>query len=259
MSYSPPPPPAPPALQRTSWWRTPTALFLIGILIAAAIAVPIVFLVLGGDDEPTAGSTTTTRATTTTGGGSSTTATTSTTAPIDDLVEHLVDHEQLHDVVDLVDHLVHHVVHHHHHVRGPGAGLQPPGQLRGVRPGQRVPARPVGEHGAVGRSVDTSYLGGGCLGWASQAPDFEVNYTAASSSLRFYFVADTVGDDTTLIISDPTGNWVCGDDSYGTRNPTVDFTGTAPDGVYDIWIGSYSAGAGVTGTFYVTELDANHP
>jgi hypothetical protein len=110
-----------------------------------------------------------------------------------------------------------------------------------------------------GGAVDTSYLGGGCLGWASRAPDFEVTYTASTSSLRFYFVADTVGDDTTLIISDPSGNWVCGDDSYSTRNPTVDFTGTAPSGVYDVWIGSYTAGEGVHGTFYVTELDSNHP
>ncbi len=52
---------------------------------------------------------------------------------------------------------------------------------------------------------------------------------------------------------------MCGDDSYGGPNPTVDFTGAAPDGVYDIWIGSYTEGAFHSGTFYVTELDANHP
>ena len=104
--------------------------------------------------------------------------------------------------------------------------------------------------------MDASYLGGGCLGWASEAPDFQVNYTASDSSLRFYFVADDGTSDTTMIVSDPDGNWVCGDDSYSTRNPTVDFI--APE-IYDIWIGSYTAGEGVHGTFYVTELDANHP
>jgi serine protease Do len=107
--------------------------------------------------------------------------------------------------------------------------------------------------------VDASYLGNGCRGWASAAPDFEVTYTGGSSSLRFYFIADNPTDDTTLIVSDPSGTWMCGDDSYGTPHPTVDFVGTAPDGVYDVWIGSYTQGETISGTFYITELDANHP
>jgi hypothetical protein len=86
-----------------------------------------------------------------------------------------------------------------------------------------------------------------------------MDYTATNSSLRIYFIADAATDDTTLIVNDPLGNWVCGDDSYGTRHPTVDFTGTAPDGVYDIWIGSYAEGAFNNGVLYITELDANHP
>jgi hypothetical protein len=110
-----------------------------------------------------------------------------------------------------------------------------------------------------GGAVDVSYLGGGCVGFATPAPDFRLNYTAASSSLRFYFVADNAGDDTTLIINDPSGNWYCGDDSYGTADPTVDFTGAAPSGTYDIWIGSYDAGTYHDGTLNITELDSNHP
>jgi hypothetical protein len=110
-----------------------------------------------------------------------------------------------------------------------------------------------------GGPIDVSYLGGGCNGWASQAPDFQVNYTGGDSSLRFYFIADTAGADTTLIVNDPTGDWVCGDDSYAGANPTVDFLGTAPSGIYDVWIGSYTEGDFHSGTLYATELDANHP
>lgn len=118
---------------------------------------------------------------------------------------------------------------------------------------------PWSAHGTSGGIVEVSYLGGGCNGWASRAPDFQLDYTAANASLRFYFIADNAGDDTTLIVNDPLGNWACNDDSYGGRNPTVDFTGTAPDGIYDIWIGSYAQGTNIQGTLYITELDANHP
>jgi len=109
-----------------------------------------------------------------------------------------------------------------------------------------------------GGLVNVSYLGGGCTGWASSAPDFQVNYTAGDSSLRFYFISDG-GADTTLIVNDPLGNWQCNDDSYGTLHPTVDFLGTAPSGIYDVWIGSYAEGTNIDGLLYITELDANHP
>ena len=103
-----------------------------------------------------------------------------------------------------------------------------------------------------------SYLGGGCTGWASTNPDFRLDYDASSLALRFYFIADSSADDTTLIIHDPHGNWVCGDDSYGTRNPTVDYYPFGLNGVYDIWIGSYNQGT-FPGVFYVTEIWLYHP
>jgi hypothetical protein len=113
--------------------------------------------------------------------------------------------------------------------------------------------------GAGSDAVDVGYLGGACYGWAGDAPDFEITYTAGSwDLLRFYFVADSADGDAVMIVNDPSGNWHCSDDSYGTYNPTVDFPFPA-SGVYDIWLGSYDAGDLVPGSFFVTEIDGNHP
>lgn len=107
-----------------------------------------------------------------------------------------------------------------------------------------------------GGSVNVSYLGGGCTGFATSAPDFSVNYTAgAFPTLRFYFVGN---GDTAMIVNDPTGTYRCADDSFGTLNPTIDFNSPS-SGRYDIWIASFSAGTFVSGTLFVTENTGNHP
>ncbi len=107
-----------------------------------------------------------------------------------------------------------------------------------------------------GGPVNVSYLGGGCSGYATVAPDFSVNYTSgAFPTLRFYFVG---GGDTTMTINTPAGSYYCNDDSFGTVDPTIDFNSPA-SGRYDVWIGSYASGAFVSGTLYVTESTSNHP
>ena len=107
-----------------------------------------------------------------------------------------------------------------------------------------------------GGNVDVSYLGGGCTGFATSAPDFSVNYTAgAFPLLRFYFVGSS---DTTMIINSPSGSYTCVDDSFNTLNPTIDFNSPSP-GRYDIWIGSFATGGGGGGTLFVTENSGNHP
>ena len=107
-----------------------------------------------------------------------------------------------------------------------------------------------------GGSVNVSYLGGSCVGYATGAPDVSLNYTSGSFPfLRIYFIGD---GDATLIVNDASGGWHCNDDSYGSRNPSLDF-GSPASGQYDIWLGSYSAGTFVGGTLYFTELENNHP
>jgi hypothetical protein len=108
-----------------------------------------------------------------------------------------------------------------------------------------------------GGEVDVSAcgLGSGCTGYATEAPDFRIQWSGSSSRLRIFFVADG-GEDTTLVINDPNGDWHCNDD-YSGLDPMVEFPNPFT-GQYDIWVGSYSSGDYVNGTLYATELDY-HP
>ncbi len=110
-----------------------------------------------------------------------------------------------------------------------------------------------------GGSVAASYLGGGCTGYATASPDFRINWSGTSSRLRIFFVASG-GNDTTLIVNTATASWACNDD-YSGRDPLVDLNNPAA-GQIDVWVGSYSSGAFVSGTLYVTELSytpSSHP
>ncbi|QPC81819.1 SH3 domain-containing protein [Phototrophicus methaneseepsis] len=108
----------------------------------------------------------------------------------------------------------------------------------------------------AGGPVDVSYLGGGCSGYTTSAPSYSVNYSSgAFPLLRMYFIGS---NDSTLIINSPSGSYYCGDDSFGTVDPTIDFNSPS-SGRYDIWVASYTAGGSVGGTLYVTENSGNHP
>ena len=108
-----------------------------------------------------------------------------------------------------------------------------------------------------GGHVNTTYLGNGCTGFAAPAPDFRINWSGQSSVLRFFFEADTSGQDATLLINLPNGTWLCNDDANNTtRNPLVVLQ-NPPAGQYDIWVGSYTTGQFVPGTLTITELNAS--
>ena len=108
-----------------------------------------------------------------------------------------------------------------------------------------------------GGPVDVSYLGGTCSGFTTSAPDLRVNFGGGGASLlRIFFVG--ANGDAAMVINDPYGNYYCVDDSFGTVNPTIDFNNPA-GGTYDIWIGSYAANTGISGTLYLTENAVNHP
>lgn len=113
---------------------------------------------------------------------------------------------------------------------------------------------------AIAGSIDATYLGNGCDGTVTAAPQVQVNFVGPSTSglLRFYF--DGSGDPT-LIVRTPAGAWLCNDDSYGGSDPTVDITSAAAlqgNSQYLVWVGSY-AGASLLGTLYITAIDSNHP
>lgn len=99
-----------------------------------------------------------------------------------------------------------------------------------------------------GGNVDGGRLPGSCIGMISDAPDFQLTYRAGSLPLTF---RTRSRGDTTLIINDPSGNWVCDDDSGGGTNAQVRFN-RPQSGTYDIWVGAI--GDGAPATLQITEL-----
>lgn len=100
-----------------------------------------------------------------------------------------------------------------------------------------------------------SYAIPGCVGWISRAPDYRVNWTAGDGSLPLVFSVQAEAD-TTLVINDAGGNWVCDDDGGNNGlNPAITFT-QPPSGQYDVWVGTFSEGATQPSTLNVSELYA---
>ncbi len=118
-----------------------------------------------------------------------------------------------------------------------------------------------GPSDATGDSVDISSAGitpsnsGTCTGYATHAPDYIVNVGSPGQLLRFYASA---GGDTTLVINDGAGHWWCSDDDGGNLNPLIDIA-NPPAGQYDIWVGSYQAGANIQAVLSVSELTSSTP
>jgi hypothetical protein len=118
------------------------------------------------------------------------------------------------------------------------------------------PQDPHQVHVVSGGSLNVSNMGhgSGCVGYVTRKPDFILHYNNAASFLRLFVRA---GGDTSLIINDAGGRWHCNDDSSGL-NPMVDIQ-NPPSGQYDIWVGSYEAGANISGNLFITELHSQHP
>lgn len=99
----------------------------------------------------------------------------------------------------------------------------------------------------AGGSVNGARLPGSCVGNISEAPDFEVTYSAGSLPLVFRTLAQA---DTTLIINGPDGRWYCDDDSFGDGDAEVRFN-RPQSGTYDIWVGVF--GDTAPATLLITE------
>ncbi|MDY6923425.1 MAG: peptidase S1 [Pseudomonadota bacterium] len=91
--------------------------------------------------------------------------------------------------------------------------------------------------GSIDAYTDTD-LPGACVGDISNAPDYEITYSAGSLPLVFRTRSST---DTTLIINGPDGAWYCDDDSWGDGDAEVRFNKPA-SGTYDVWIGVFNGG-----------------
>lgn len=87
-----------------------------------------------------------------------------------------------------------------------------------------------------------------CVGMISDAPDYEVTYSAGSLPLVFRTLSSV---DTTLIINGPDGSWSCDDDSYGDLDAEVRFN-RPQSGTYDVWVGTFG-GSTAGATLLITE------
>ena len=109
-----------------------------------------------------------------------------------------------------------------------------------------------------GGPVNVDYLGGACQGFTTQAPSYRYTYAGGPPTLlRFYFVGNA-GTDPIVVVRGPSGTYQCGDDSFGTTNPTIDFNNPAA-GAYDVWVGGFTAGSSVPGTLNATKNSTSHP
>jgi len=77
-------------------------------------------------------------------------------------------------------------------------------------------------------------------------------WSGSSNELRVFFRTGD-SEDTSLIINNPNGSWVCNDDSE-SLDPMVIFEDPI-EGQYDIWVGSYQRGESIVGELGITELD----
>ena len=101
----------------------------------------------------------------------------------------------------------------------------------------------------AGGYVDIAQQVPGCsAGYVAEAPDYRLNYTAGGASLTF---TATSAADTTLVISDPNGQWFCVDD-YNGLDPLV-FFGAPQTGQYDIWVGTWDSNILPSATLSITE------
>jgi len=106
---------------------------------------------------------------------------------------------------------------------------------------------------AAGGGYDATGLNtAGCVGWIATAPDYRVNFTAGNYGLPLIFSVAAEAD-TTLVINDAGGNWVCNDDSNGL-NPAIRFD-NPQSGQYDVWVGTFAQGDLQDSTLSVSELE----
>jgi len=90
---------------------------------------------------------------------------------------------------------------------------------------------------------------GGCSAYVANNPDFRLNFTPGSLPLNIYVTSST---DTTLLINQPNGTWICNDDGGSGMNPLVSLN-PPQAGQYDIFVGTYSQ-SNTQANLHISEL-----
>ncbi|MGE4055998.1 MAG: hypothetical protein AB7F99_14475 [Vicinamibacterales bacterium] len=101
-----------------------------------------------------------------------------------------------------------------------------------------------------GKSIDASTGPSACYGFIRNAPDYRLQYTAGSYPL---FISANSETDTTIIVNDPNGDWLCDDDSGGNLNPLVTIDSPI-SGQYDVWVGTFDRANTAQATLRISEI-----
>ncbi len=108
-----------------------------------------------------------------------------------------------------------------------------------------------------GGSINAASANSGCNGFVTANPDAIIRWRGQSEFLRLAFRPNEAGQDTTLVVRTPGGQYICNDDTVGL-NPVVDLNNPAA-GAYRVWVGSYEAGTNTPGKLLVSELRSTTP
>lgn len=99
-------------------------------------------------------------------------------------------------------------------------------------------------------NVAQSGLGGECVGWIdAERADVTLNYTAGQYPL---YISAVSRADTTLVVRDPSGRFLCNDDLEGL-NPGVIVQNPA-SGEWRIWVGTLDRGQPQQATLRISEV-----
>lgn len=101
----------------------------------------------------------------------------------------------------------------------------------------------------AGGIIDAEELGYNCFGMIANDPDFRLYYEVSDTPL---FISVISSEDTTVVVTSPSGDWFCDDDSAGELNPLLELYITE-NGPYDIWVGTIGVEGLAAGVLSISE------
>jgi hypothetical protein len=101
---------------------------------------------------------------------------------------------------------------------------------------------------ANGAADDDTY----CAGMVTSAPTAQLTWTGQGGLLSLFVESDV---DTTLVVNMPDGSWMCDDDGGIGVDAALEFE-SAPNGVYDIYVGRFSGTETAPAVLNISEFDA---
>lgn len=100
-----------------------------------------------------------------------------------------------------------------------------------------------------GGEQNAMLLADGCVGFINETPDVAFVYETPASGFRIFFISD---QDSTLMIQNPDGSYLCNDDSVD-HDPAIEvMPGGA--GTYLVWVGSFDGQTNPAGYLMLTEV-----